>query len=329
MKGRILVTARTFRQLGGPHQEILRRAGYELVSSPLDRPLQADELADLVGGVDAIILGLDSLTAAVLERADRLKVVARYGVGLDNVDLEAATARGIVVTTTPGANSVAVAELTLTFALALARGLTFHDRAVRAGRWERRPGFELQATTLGIVGLGAIGREVAARGLALGMRLVCTDPVPPPLELVRHLEIERLSLEALLRSSDVVSLHTPLTSETRGMIGAAELAQMKPGAVLINTARGGLVDEAALYQALRAGRLGGAALDVFDREPPGRSPLLELDNFLATPHIGSTTLQSAARMGLMAAENALAVLEGRRPEAVANPEVFADRRRPP
>lgn len=323
MKGKILVTARSFRNLEGEHQDLLRQAGYKLVFSPYDRPLQPGELMELVGDVVAVIAGLDSFTREVFEHAPQLRVVSRFGVGVDNVDLAAATEHGVVVTITPGANAVAVAELTLLLMLALSRHLILHDRWVRAREWKRASGMELIGSTLGIVGLGRIGREVASRARAFGMRIVFTDPAPPPEDQIRALEAVALPLEELLSVSDVVSLHLPLTDETYHMIGARELALMKPDAFLINTARGGLVDEQALYEALKERRLAGAAFDVFEKEPPDESLLFQLDNFIATPHIGSATVQTTRRMGIMAAQNALTVLRGQRPEGIVNPEVFA------
>lgn len=322
MKGTILVTARSFRDVEGPHQEALRQAGYHLVFSPYNRPLQPDELRPLVRDAVGVILGVDAFTREVFEQAPHLKVISRFGVGVDNVDIRAATEHRVVVTITPGANSVAVAELTMLFILALSRHLLTHDRWVRSGEWKRTTGAELMGATLGIIGLGRIGQEVAARARAFGMRVVFTDPAPPPDHVVHRLEAVPLPLDDLLVTSDVVSLHLPLTPGTRHLIGARELALMKPTALLINTARGGLVDERALYEALKAGRLAGAAFDVFEEEPPGASPLLELENFIATPHVGSATVQTARRMGMMAAQNVLAVLEGRRPEGVVNPQIF-------
>ncbi len=322
MTDKILVTARSFRNVEGEHQEILRRAGYEVVFSPYDRPLQPGELAELIGDAVAVIAGVDSFTKEVFERAPQLRVVSRFGVGVDNVDLAAATEHKVVVTITPGANAVAVAELTILLMLALARHLPVHDRWVRAGEWKRGTGMELMGATLGLVGLGSIGQEVAVRARAFGMRVLATRRHPTHSDIADEVwPPERLP--DLLRVSDVVSLHLPLTPETYHMIGAKEMALMKPTAFLVNTARGGLVDEQALYEALRERRLAGAAFDVFEQEPPGESPLLQLDNFIATPHIGSATVQTARRMGWMAAQNALAVLEGRRPEGVVNPEVYA------
>ena len=323
MKGKILVTARSFQKMEGPHQEILREAGYELVGSALDRPLEAMELEPLLEGAEAAILGLDAVSRLALEKAERLKVISRFGVGVDRIDLQAATDLGIVVTVTPGANSVAVAELTIGLIIALARQIPQHDRQVRAGGWDRAPGSELQGTTLGLVGLGRIGSEVGRRAAAFGMRILFTDPAPPSADLVGGLGAEPRDLNELLAESDVVSLHLPLGEATRGIIGARELGLMKRSARLVNTSRGGLVDEGALADALRGGQLAGAAADAFESEPPGDNPLLALGNFVATPHIGSVTVQTTLRMGRMAAENALAVLSGLRPEHVVNPEVYS------
>ncbi|MCC6616316.1 MAG: phosphoglycerate dehydrogenase [Anaerolineae bacterium] len=321
---KILVTTRSFRKVPGKHQEVLAEAGYELVNSPQDRPLKANELGALLADPQIVgaILGLDEVNSAALEAAQALRVISRFGVGVDNVDLAAATARGIVVTNTPGANSIAVAELTLALMLALARHVTRHDRAIRQGNWSVVSGMELHGQTLGIIGLGRIGQETAQRAAAFGMRILYYDPVPPSPEVVSALNATPCTLDELLADSDVVSLHLPLMDETRNLIDADALAGMKPGALLINTARGGLVDEAALYEALAQNKLGGAAFDAFAKEPSTGNPLLELENFIATPHSGSATRQTTLRMGLMAAENALAVLRGERPVHVVNPEVY-------
>jgi D-3-phosphoglycerate dehydrogenase len=322
MKGKILVTARSFRDTAGPHQQMLKDAGYETVNSPYHRPLRASELALLVSDVVGTILGLDEVTAEVLGQAKELRVISRYGVGVDNVDIRAATARGIVVTITPGDNSVAVAELTMALMLALARRIPYHDRLVKQGGWVRGPAVELAGYCLGIIGMGRIGREVAKRAAAFGMRILYHDPVAPPQEFVPSLQAAYRPLEELLSESDVISLHLPLTDDTRNLIGTSALRRMKSSAFLINTARGGLVDEQALYGALAEGALAGAACDVFSQEPPIDNPLLGLDCFIATPHMGSATLQTTLRMGRMASENALAVLRGERPASVVNLEVY-------
>jgi phosphoglycerate dehydrogenase-like enzyme len=324
---KILITARSFRKSEGPHKQILRDAGYELVESPNEQPLAAPELAKWLAGAEGAILGLDELTAEVFDQTPDLRVVSRFGVGVDKVDLAAAARHGVVVTITPGANSVAVAELALALLLALARNIPFHDRAAKAGKWTRMTGFELAGSTLGIAGLGRIGREVARRAECLGMRVLYYDPYLPAGTDLGGLSAERRELAELLAESDAVSLHMPETAETRGLIGAEALARMKDSAVLINTARAGLVDDAALYEALTHKRLAGAASDVMAESGDVPRALVALDNFIATPHAGAATQQTTLKMGLQAAQNALAVLSGRPPEggraAIANPEVYA------
>lgn len=324
MNGKILVTARSFRKTEGPHKQVLLEAGYTLVESPNDQPMSAAELAPWLAEVDGAILGLDSVDAEALSGASRLKVISRYGVGYDAVDLAAATRCGVVVTITPGANAVSVAELAIALLFSLARSIPYHDRVAKQGKWSRVQGMELTGATMGLMGLGRIGREVAQRCRGLGMQVLGYDPLLTADQVVA-LGVTPCAFEELLTRSDVVSLHLPLTPETRLAINAAALAMMKPTAYLINTARGGLVDEDALYDALKNKRLAGAAADVFAQEPPDSTGLVSLDNFIAAPHIGSATGQTTRRMGLMAAQNALAVLAGERPEGVVNPEVYTKR----
>lgn len=230
--------------------------------------------------------------AALLEAAPRLEVLGRVGVGMDNVDVECANARGVVICYAPDDNAVSVAEHVFALLLALARKIVSADRSVRQGRWERREhtGFELHGKTMGILGLGKIGCRVALRARAFGMTVRAYDPYLGP----QHLNVTETgallgSLDEVLSESDVVSIHLPLTAETRGLLGAARLATLKPGAVILNTSRGGIIDEAALHDALASGRLGGAALDVREAEPPGDSPLHTLDNVLFTPHVAAWT----------------------------------------
>jgi D-3-phosphoglycerate dehydrogenase len=303
---------------------MLRAAGCTLIECPNEHPLTAPELASWITGVDAAILGLDVVNEEVLHAANTLRVISRYGVGTDAVDLRAATRHGVVVTITPGANSVAVAELAIALLMALARSIPYHDRVAKLGKWSRVHGMELTGGTLGVVGYGRIGREVAQRASALGMRVLACDPMLPA-GTFAGTAVVPCDLDSLLAASDAVSLHLPLNSETRNLIDARALARMKPTAFLINTARGGLVDEQALYEALVQRQLAGAACDVFSKEPPDSGGLVSLDTFIAAPHIGSATRQTAARMSLMAAENALAVLRGEQPAGVVNPEVFAVR----
>jgi D-3-phosphoglycerate dehydrogenase len=313
MKGyKVLVTPRSFRRTPGQHWERLREAGLEVLESPSERPLREEELLSLVGDVDAMIVGLDEVTRRVIEAAKSLRIIAKYGVGVDNIDLEAAAERGITVTYTPGANAPAVAELAWGLILALARHIVTHHLQLKGGSLARRTGRELWGKTLGIIGLGNIGREVAKRAKAFEMRVLAYDPYLDQ-ELAREYGAELCPLERVLSESDIISLHCPLTPETEGIIGPEELELMKEGALLINTARKGLVDEVALYKALKEGRLGGAAFDTFEEEADLESPLLELENFLASPHAGAATYESILRMADLAASEVVRALEGQTP----------------
>lgn len=303
---RILVTARSFGKVPGAHHDYLAQNGCAADLRAGPHPLTAAELAALIPGYDGAILGLDHCDASVIARADRLRVISRYGSGVDQVDLSAARDRGIAVTNTPGANRIAVAELAIGLMFALARNIPATTTAARAGEWKRGAGIELTGRTIGIVGLGQIGQEVARRAHALGMTVVGYDPFITDLPAT----IRRADLPDVLRAADFVSLHSAATPETENLINAERLALMKPTAYLINTARGSLVDENALLAALQSGKLAGAAADALRADPPTGSPLLGLENFLYTPHIGATTQESVERMALMAAQNAVAVLRG-------------------
>jgi D-3-phosphoglycerate dehydrogenase len=320
---RVLITTRSFRKLQGPHQQFLRDAGFQIINSPYDRPLTGDELSDLIVGIDAAILGVDDVTSDVIEAADRLRVIARYGVGVDKVDLASATAHGVVVTNTPGGNTNSVAELTIGLMLSLARHIPRQDRQIRADDWTLVRGIELSGKVLGLVGFGRIGRRVAELAAVFGMCVQFYDPYPPSDAILQQLHVDAVSLEELLQTSDFVSLHLPLSDDTIHLIGDGRLALMKSTAYLINTARGGIIDEGALFIALKLGQLAGAAFDTFETEPSIGNPLLQLDNFISTPHAGSATEQTTLRMGLMAAQNVVDVLNGMRPVHVVNPEVYA------
>ncbi|GAB4514145.1 MAG: phosphoglycerate dehydrogenase [Anaerolineae bacterium] len=324
MTDKILVTTRSFRKVEGRHQQMLLDAGYEIVNSPYDRPATGDELAEMIGGVVAAILGVDEVSEKAIAAGKHLKVLSRFGVGVDSVDVAAATRHGVPVTITPGANSIAVAELTLALMLTLSRRVAEFGRAAQHGSWSPLPGWELSGSTLGVMGMGRIGREVARRAAAFDMTILFYDPFPPPADFVAQVNCQSVSIEALLERSDFITLHLPLSEETHHLLNAARLVLCKPTAYLINTARGGLVDETALCDALMRGTLAGAAFDVFEQEPPTGSPLLALPNFVAMPHAGSATRQTTQRMGVMAAENALMMLRGERPPEshIVNPEVF-------
>ncbi len=309
----ILVTATSYGQHDAGLRRELEAAVGRVTYNETGRPLSSSQLAALLPGVDGYIAGLDAIDAAALAAADALRVVARYGVGVDNVDLAAAAARGIVVTNTPGANARSVAELTVALLLLLARPVLRAATETRVGGWPRLPGLSLAGKTVGLVGFGAIGRQTARLLAGFDCRLLAYDPLLNE-ATAAALGVRAAALDELLAASDFVSLHAPVTPATRGMVDAPFLVRMKPGAALVNTARGELVDEAALLDALTSGRLRGAALDAFAAEPPGGdNPLLALPNVIATPHMGAHTDGATTAMGRMALADCLAVLRGEEP----------------
>jgi D-3-phosphoglycerate dehydrogenase len=278
--------------------ELLKASGWEVI-----RPTKETLDAELPMADALVVRSATRVTAAVLERATKLRVIGRAGVGVDNVDLNAATRRGVLVMNTPGGNAPSVAEHTLAFLLALARKIPALDAAMHAGRWEKSKGqgTELRGKTLGLVGLGRVGAEVARRTRALEMRVLACDPYLTE-DAAREAGVELVPLDQLLAESDFLSLHTALVPETSGMINAANLAKTKRGAYLVNTARGELVDEAALADALKSGQLAGAALDVFVNEPLKDSPLMALPNLIATPHVAGSTAEAQEEVGTLIAQ---------------------------
>jgi D-3-phosphoglycerate dehydrogenase len=281
---------------------------FELIVKP---GLKGAELADAIASADAVLVrSATQITRESLARANGLKVIGRAGVGVDTIDVEAATERGIAVLTAPAGNTISAAELTLALTLSLARRVPAADRSMKAGQWDRKSfsGTELYGKTLGLIGAGRIGGEVAKRAKAFGMQVVAYDPFLIA-ERALALGIERAELDEVLRRADVVSLHVPLTDATTGLLGDRELALMKPTAVIVNAARGGVVSEAALVRALQAKRLGGAALDVFEQEPlPADHPLRSLDNVILTPHLGASTTEAQQNVALEIAEAVRAAL---------------------
>jgi D-3-phosphoglycerate dehydrogenase / 2-oxoglutarate reductase len=294
-------------------REPIAEAGIELLRRRFDVDVDPNgDLAERIVDYDAIIVrSATQLTREVIEAAERLKVIGRAGVGVDNVDLAAASERGIIVANAPQSTVISAAEHAIGLLLALSRNIPQAHAALKAGSWERSPfaGLEVADKTLGLVGLGRIGQQVARRASGLEMRVVAHDPYVAP-ERFRALGVERVdSLEELLAQSDFVSLHLTLTPETRGLIGWAALERAKPGIRIVNAARGELIDEEALVDALRTGRVGAAALDVFSEEPY-TGPLLELDNVVVTPHLGASTEEAQDRAGVIVAEQVAAALEG-------------------
>jgi D-3-phosphoglycerate dehydrogenase len=294
-------------------REPIADAGLELLRSRFDVDVDgATPLEEVIAAYDAIVIrSATKLTADVLERAERLKVIGRAGVGIDNVDVAAATRQGIVVANAPESTVVSAAEHTIGLLVALARNIPQAHAALRAGRWERSRwgGVELADKTLGVLGFGRIGRQVARRALGLGMRVVGYDPFVAP-ERFRELGAEHAATpDDVFAAADFLTLHLPLTDETRGFVDDAAIARMRPGVRIVNAARGELVDEAALAAAVRSGRVAGAALDVFSAEPYS-GELLELDNVVVTPHLAASTDEAQDRAGLIVAEQVVAALDG-------------------
>jgi phosphoglycerate dehydrogenase-like enzyme len=312
---RILITPSTLANIDAEFIPALRQAGFDLVFPSKGAQLDEDELDAHLPGIDATLAGSEPYTTRVLEAHPQLRVIARVGVGYDAVDIPAATRLGRVVTIAPNTNQDAVAEHTFALMLALAKDLVSQHLAVKTAGWPRRANLPLRNKTLGVAGLGRIGKAVAVRGKVFGMRLVAYEPYSVDTAFVAEHGVQVVgTFEELLERSDYVSLHMPLNAETRYLINQKTLAQMKPTAFLINTARGGLVCEADLLAALRARKIAGAGLDVFEQEPPGANPLCELDNVVLTPHAAGVDTQSRDDMALSAALAVVALYRGEWPE---------------
>jgi D-3-phosphoglycerate dehydrogenase len=309
----VLVTARSFGRSRPELREELEAAVREVRWNDLGRPLTVEELSAAIAGVDGVIAGVDRFDARVIAAAPRLRVIARHGTGTDGVDLDAARIAGLVVTNTPGANSAAVAELALGLMFALARRIPEGDRRVRAGEHGALTGVQLGGRTVGLIGLGRAGSEVARRAAALGCRVLGFDPAVSA-EQAGAVAATLAEQERVVAEADFLSLHVPVTEATRDLVDAGFLSRMKRGAFLVNTARGELVVEEDLAEALEAGRLAGAALDTTREEPPGpANPLLQRDDVILTPHSGADTDEARAAMGRAALDDLLAVLDGRAP----------------
>jgi D-3-phosphoglycerate dehydrogenase len=283
------------------------------VEVSVQRGLAPEALIQTIGDYHALVVRSETkVTAPVIEAGTNLRVIGRAGVGVDNIDVAAATRRGVVVCNSPEGNTIAATEHTLALLLAVSRNVPQADASLRAGRWERSKfvGVELYNKTLGVIGLGKIGAEVARRALALGMRVIANDPFVSG-ELAQRLGVEMVELPELLRSADYLTLHVPVTKETRYLLGRDEFVQMKDGVRIVNCARGGVIDEAALAEAVGAGKVAAAAVDVFEKEPPQGSPLVGLDNVITTPHLGASTQEAQIKVAVDVAQQVLEVLRGR------------------
>ena len=303
---------------------LLRNEGLEILLAPKTGPRSPAEVRRLMDGATAAIVSTDPFDESVFEACKTLRVVARVGVGVDSVDLAAATRAGVVVTTTPGAIEETVADHALALILAAVRRVVETDASVRRAEWNRGgalTGWELHGRNVGLVGYGAIGRAVARRLRGFDVRLLAYDVAPQSAD-----GVELVELDDLLRRAEIVSLHVPLLESTRRVIGERELALMRPGAILVNTSRGEVVDENALAQALAEGRLRAAALDVFQAEPPVASPLLELPNTTLSPHVAGLSVASIRRMLRLASESVVTVLRGEIPRSAVNAHELGRRR---
>jgi D-3-phosphoglycerate dehydrogenase len=280
----------------------LRQVGFEIDNKP---SINQAELEKIISGYDALVVrSRTKVTKQLLAKGSRLKVIGRAGAGVDNIDLEAAKKRGIAVLNTPEAPADSVAELTIGLILAVVRRISYADRSMKEGKWIKKEleGSLLNGKTLGLIGLGNVGIRVAKIAKAFGMKILVTKRTPPSRELLDLLGAEFVLLEELLKRTDIVSVHVPLTEQTEGMIGEKELSLMKKGAVLINTSRGGIVDEEALLKALKSGKLGGAGLDIYQVEPPENLELVQLPNVVCTSHIGAQTKEAQKTASMLLAD---------------------------
>lgn len=310
---RLLVTPTSYGKNDSRLKTELEAQVGQVIYNPTGKPLSSDEVAKLLPGIDGYIAGLDGIDANALQKADRLKVIARYGVGVDNVDLCAAKEKGIVVTNTPGANSVSVAELALGLMLALARRIPEAAEAVHQGKWPRYAGLSLEGKTVGILGLGSIGKQLARRLAGFDCRILAFDPFADA-TFAKDNHVELVARDEVIEQSDFISLHLPLLPETRCLVNDTFLNKMKKGSFLINTSRGEVIDEEALVCALQSGHLKGAALDAFTVEPPDpKNPLLALPQVIVTPHLGAQTDGATSNMGWLAMKDCLAVLKNEKP----------------
>ena len=314
---RIVVTSITTLNTEGRHRAAFAGAGCELLPGPYTRWATEEELLDFVTDCDAVIATTDQFTERVFAAAPRLKIVSRFGVGYDTIDVDAAAKHGVWVTTTPGINQYAVADHTLALLLAVARQVVPLVNSVEAGEWERPAGVELDGKTLGVIGFGSIGRQVARRAAGFGMQIIAHDIIEDAAAAAAS-GTTYVSLDDLLAQSDFITLNLSLTASARCLLDAERIAKMKPGVYLVNTSRGGVVDEPALAEALRSGHIAGAGLDVLATEPPTDRTLIEMPQVIVTPHVAGSVHEANVRACGMIADDILAVKRGERPAHPVN-----------
>ncbi|MDF2501749.1 MAG: Phosphoglycerate dehydrogenase [Anaerosporomusa subterranea] len=305
---KILITPRSFGKNNNKPIELLKEKGYEIITNPYQRIMTQEEMSVAIRDVDGVVIGVDPLNGEVLKNAKQLKAISKYGVGLDNIDLAYAEQRGIVVTKTVGANTGAVADFAVTLMLATARRMVYIDQECRQRNWAKVSTIQMDNKTLGLIGLGSIAKAVVKKVSGFDMKIIAYD-TSPDLEYAQKHNITYVDLETLLQESDFISIHLPLLDSTKNLISSKEFALMKQTAVLVNTARGGIIDEAALLSALKNRRIWGAGIDVFEAEPPSNDEFLKLDNIIIGSHCAASTFEAIDAMGMMAAENLINSLE--------------------
>jgi D-3-phosphoglycerate dehydrogenase len=322
MKYKILVTSNSFGEYGKEALELLKNYG-EIKRVP--GPLSETELVKEIEDVDAVIATTDKFTRTVLEKAKKLKVIGRHGIGYSEIDVVAATERGILVTYTPVPEEFqSVAEFTVGLMLALMKKISYADRTLKEGTWERKRfvGSLLKGKTIGIIGLGNIGRRVARLLSSFKVNLIAYDPYVSN-EIANRYHVALVDLQTLLKNSDIITIHCPLTKETAGLIGWKEVELMKPGVLVINTARAQIFPEEILFKALKEGKIAGAAIDVYEKEPPDlNSPLYKLDNVIVTPHIAAYTREALRKMDITVARDVIRALTGKVPKYIVNPNAL-------
>lgn len=310
---KVLVTATNYSTLCAEAKRLLEEAGCEIIQNKLGRPHTFEELIPLVSDIDGVIAGVDTWDEAVFKLAPNLKAIARFGVGVDNIDLEKAQEYGIKVSNVPGGNANAVAELTVGLILSMLRNIPSLQQSARRGYWDRRVGEELAGKTVGLLGFGHIAQMVAKKLQGFDVKLIAFDKYPN-IGKANELRVELVSSDEVLQQSDVISMHLPSLKETYHMMSDEQFSMMKASAYFVNTARGALVDEKALHSALQAERIAGAAIDVYEQEPVSAdNPLFQLDNLIATPHTAAETAETYHRVGLVTAQALLDVFAGKDP----------------
>ena len=311
---KVLVTATNYSKYCKPGKELLEEAGCEIVENMNGRPFTREELLEIVGDIDGVVAGVDTWNEEIFEHAPKLKAIARFGVGVDNIDLQAAKAHGIIVSNTPGINSSAVAEQAIALMLSMLRQIVPLSAAVREGGWPRPMFHELRSRTVGFLGFGAIARNVAKRLRGFDCRMIAYDKFPNE-AAAAELGVTLVSQEEVLKQADIISIHLPSTPETAHLIGAETISRMKDGVLIINTARGAIVNEAEMAGALESGKVAGFGTDVFEKEPIDlNGPLFRFPNYLATPHVSAETYENCESTSIATAKALLSVFAGKDPE---------------